>query len=252
MSDMPTLITGAAVTSTAEAAPGSPAAAAPAAAAPAASTSATPAAPAAAAAAPAAAAAAVEGAPAGVGGESAEAPKVEGAAEGEAQAAPQGAPESYADFIIPEGVSIDAELGGSLKDLAKELNLTQEQAQRVMDLGVKQAQGLSTSLADTVATAKATWAQETMADADIGGEKLQASVTSAQRALNTFGTPALKQLLDQTGLGNHPEVIRAFAKAGAAISEDTLLPPNPGDGGAGKADTTTFAGKAQKLYGNHP
>lgn len=232
-----TLMTGAAATTTAEAAPGSQAAAAPAAAAPAATTPAAQAAPAAAAAAPAAAAAAAEGATGGTG---------EGAAE--APAAPTGAPESYADFVIPEGVTVDAALGNDMKAIAKELNLTQEQAQKVMDLGIKQAQGLSTQLADTVAAAKATWAKETAADAEIGGDKLTASLTTAQRALNTFGSPALKELLDQTGLGNHPEIVRAFAKAGAAISEDALLPPNGGDGSAGQVDTSTFDGKARKLY----
>jgi len=30
-----------------------------------------------------------------------------------------------------------------------------------------------------------------------------------------------------TGLGNHPEVIRAFYKAGKAISEDRFIPGSP-------------------------
>jgi len=45
-------------------------------------------------------------------------------AEGDkADDAPQGAPEAYEDFSVPEGVELDAELLGEFKNVAKELNL---------------------------------------------------------------------------------------------------------------------------------
>ena len=41
--------------------------------------------------------------------------------------------------------------------------------------------------------------------------------------LDAFATPEFRQLLEQTGMGNHPEVIRTFYRAGKAISEDGLV-----------------------------
>jgi len=49
----------------------------------------------------------------------------------------------------------------------------------------------------------------------------------ARKALETFGTPELRDVLNMTGMGNHPEVIRAFYKAGKAISEDRFVQGNP-------------------------
>ncbi|MEI6907818.1 peptidase, partial [Klebsiella pneumoniae] len=38
-----------------------------------------------------------------------------------------------------------------------------------------------------------------------------------------FGTPELKEYLNGTGLGNHPELVKAFIKVGKAMSEDGMV-----------------------------
>ena len=48
-----------------------------------------------------------------------------------------------------------------------------------------------------------------------------------RKALDAFGTPELKDVLNATGFGNHPEVIKAFYKAGKAISADGFVPGTP-------------------------
>ena len=60
-------------------------------------------------------------------------------------------------------------------------------------------------------------------DAEIGGDKLPENLAVARKALETFGTPELKALLNESGLGNHPEVIRFFYRSGKAISEDRVI-----------------------------
>ena len=64
-------------------------------------------------------------------------------------------------------------------------------------------------------------------DKEIGGEKFTENLALARKALESFGTPELQDVLNMTGLGNHPEVIRAFYKAGKAISEDRFIPGTP-------------------------
>jgi hypothetical protein len=54
----------------------------------------------------------------------------------------------------------------------------------------------------------------------------------ARKALESFGSPALKELLNNTGLGNHPEVIKAFHKVGKLISEDKMVKGTPATPGS--------------------
>lgn len=154
------------------------------------------------------------------------------------------APETYEDFIAPEGKSIDTEVGGELKALAKELNLSQEQAQKFADLGFKMSDKWQASLQEAQAQAVQEWASEVKADKEIGGDKLNENLAVAKKALNQFGSPELTQMLNDTGLGNHPELVRAFYKAGKAISEDKFVPAKSAPG--------TIQDRASKLYPNMP
>lgn len=126
-------------------------------------------------------------------------------------------------FKLPEGVEFKGELFDELKTTAKELGLTQEQAQRVADLGAKQAQGFAAQLLEQQKTLTTEWANQTTTDKEIGGDKLPENLAVAKKALDTFGSPELKTLLNQSGLGNHPDIVRFMVKAGRAISEDGKL-----------------------------
>ena len=71
------------------------------------------------------------------------------------------------------------------------------------------------------------------ADKEFGGEKLDENLAIAKTALDKFATPEFTKLLNDTGLGNHPEVLRVFVRAGKAISPDSVIPgkaaPSPAD-----------------------
>ena len=136
---------------------------------------------------------------------------------------PEGAPEKY-EFKAGEGVELDQEALKDFEPVARELNLTNEQAQKLVD-------AYSTKILPLVqkqqmeAWQKTTeqWAADVKADKEIGGDKLTSSISTAQRALETFGTPELKEYLNTTGLGNHPELVKAFVKIGKAMSEDGMV-----------------------------
>lgn len=63
------------------------------------------------------------------------------------------------------------------------------------------------------------WEAELKADKDFGGEAFDANVGLAIKGLDTVGSPALRQVLDQTGMGSHPEVVRAFKKVGELVAD---------------------------------
>ena len=149
----------------------------------------------------------------------------------------QGAPESY-EFKAPEGKEFSPEVLGAFSEAAKELDLSQEAAQAMLD---KIAPAFAQRQAEAIETARTQWATDSRSDKEFGGDKLDENLATAKKALDKFGTPELRTLLNESGLGNHPEIIRAFYRAGKAISEDTFV--------GGKA-TAAGADDARSLYPN--
>ena len=151
-------------------------------------------------------------------------PEAKDKAEGEGDdGEPQGAPEEYADFTVPEGVELDADVLGEFKTLGKELNLSQEQAQKVADLGVTLSKKWTEGLVAHVQETRQGWRDAAKADKEFGGDKFAENLSVAKRALDAYGSPEFKTLLDEHGLGDHPEFIRFALKAGQAISEDRMV-----------------------------
>jgi hypothetical protein len=136
---------------------------------------------------------------------------------------PQGAPAEYENFKMPDGISFDPDVETNLKVLAKDLNLSQTQAQQVADLGAKLSQNWTTSLQSHIDATAAAWETAAKADKEIGGDKLAANLGLAKTVLDKFGSPELRELLTQSRLGNNPEVIRMLSKVGSAISDDSRI-----------------------------
>ncbi|MES0240587.1 peptidase [Citrobacter cronae] len=135
----------------------------------------------------------------------------------------EGAPEKY-DFKPAEGQELDAAALEQFEPIARELNLTNEQAQKMVDLyGTKIMPMVQQQQADAWQKTTEQWAADVKADKEIGGDKLTGNLSAAQRALAQFGTPELKEYLEGTGLGNHPELVKAFVKVGKAMSEDGMV-----------------------------
>lgn len=132
-------------------------------------------------------------------------------------------PEQYADFAFEEGKALDTGLADDIKATAKELGLTQSQAQKLADLALKRTESAQSQQAEMLAQARDEWAGQAKADKEFGGDAIEANLAMARKALDTFGTPELKALLNESGLGNHPEVIRFFYRSGKAISEDRVI-----------------------------
>lgn len=134
----------------------------------------------------------------------------------------EGAPEKY-EFKAGEGVELDTEALKDFEPVARELNLTNEQAQKLVDAYPKILAGVQQRQAEAWQKQTEGWAETVKADKEIGGDKLTANLSAAQRALDQFGTPELKEYLNATGLGNHPDLVKTFVKIGKAMSEDGMV-----------------------------
>lgn len=145
-------------------------------------------------------------------------------------------PEAY-EFTMPEGVELDKAAADEFSAVAKELKLDNATAQKVADVGARMAQRQAEQHAKLVES----WVEEVKTDREIGGDKLDENLGIARQAMDAFGSPELKELLNRSGLGNHPAVVKAFYNAGKRISTDRMVTGTPRGG-----DTDT----AKKLFPN--
>ena len=160
----------------------------------------------------------------------------------------EGAPETY-EFntkISDDSSELDPEVVTAFGEVAKELDLPQDAAQKVLD---KVAPVIQAKQAKVLEQVKVDWANDSQADKEFGGENLAENLNVAKTALDAFGSDSLKSLLHETSFGNHPEIIRFMFKVGSAISEDSYVGNSEGAMSQG-ADPKDFNSIANALYSN--
>lgn len=154
-------------------------------------------------------------------------------------------PPKYDPFTLPEGVTLDEKQVGEFTNILAGLELEgkadhaklQEAGQKMVDLYINEtkaaAENLSKHYTEVWEKQKADWREATVKDPEIGGNRLQTSIDAALNFIRTHGGTAEQQaefrsLMDSSGLGNHPAVVRLFARAGQAMSEGRpLAAPKP-------------------------
>jgi hypothetical protein len=134
--------------------------------------------------------------------------------------APQ-APEPYTITRpdMPDGVTWDDAFEKAAIPVAQKLGLSPTQLQGLADfyaqhqsdtgLGAMRQRALDEAAASDAL--KAEW-----------GAHYDTKLAQASRAARYFGGEQLIAVLNETGLGNHPDLVRAFARAGAFLGEDAL------------------------------
>lgn len=150
------------------------------------------------------------------------------AKDGEPDKAAAGAPETYADFTYPEGIEKDGALETKFREWAKAKNLSQEDAQAALNLGMENIKAINAAQETAFKTVTEGWLTEAKTDKDIGGEAFDANVAIGMKAIERFGNEKFEAMLDDTGVGNHPEMIRFLKGVGDQLTEGTLHPANKG------------------------
>lgn len=149
-----------------------------------------------------------------------------------ASEAPDGeVPEKY-EWTLPEGFEgeLDQAAVEAFEPLARELGLTQEQANKMVELHAQSLMKANEAAREQIASQMQQWNESLRTDPDFGGAKFNENVAIAQKAVQAFGPPELTQVLNETGLGNHPALVKTFHQIGKAISEDRFVPGNQSSG----------------------
>ena len=150
---------------------------------------------------------------------------------------PAGAPEKY-ELALPEGMTLDEATFAAAEPVLRELGLNNEQATKLASVIAE----VRASEAEAFVQQVQEWGKATQADPEIGGRALEATLTEGRKALAKHGSPELRALLDSTGLGNHPEVVRFFARVGKTIPTEDSVVTGERSGGT--------KSMAERLYGN--
>lgn len=151
------------------------------------------------------------------------APAAPAAPQEPAAAAPE--PFTLADLKVEEGVTVTDTDFKALGELLGE-GFNKETAQKFVDFETSRQKALMQAIKDENNKQLDEWEAAAKADKDFGGDKFDENLTAAQEALDKLGTPELRDMLKQTGLGSHPEVIRLFVKLAPLVREE-----RPGTGG---------------------
>ncbi len=133
------------------------------------------------------------------------------------------APENYEDFTLPEKMEEDKELLEKALPVFKELNLSQEQAQKLVNLQTEYIQEAAKEQQDVWEKTKEDWRDEAKNDKEFGGAAFDENVALAKKGRDAFGSTEFNNMLDITGAGDHPEMVRFLIKAGKAVSEHEIL-----------------------------
>lgn len=144
---------------------------------------------------------------------------------------PEGAPDKYEDFVIPEGMTANPEALAEFQEFAKARNLSQKDAQEVLDYHSKEVAKLFTAQEEAWTEVKKGWIDSAKSDKEYGGTKFKENMKHVAVALKDLGTPELRDALNQTGLGDHPELVRFFYRVGKLVGEADFRTGNGGDAG---------------------
>lgn len=157
----------------------------------------------------------------------------------------QAPPPKYDSFTFPEGIQVDATRVGEFTNLLAELETSgkatheavQAFGQKAVEFHVNEMKNTVEKLTDYYQKAwdkqKTDWKEAFLKDPDIGGNRFQTTIDSALTFIRTHGgnedqQKEFRMLMDSSGLGNHPAVIRLLANAGQAMSEGRpLAAPRP-------------------------
>jgi hypothetical protein len=152
--------------------------------------------------------------------------------QGEKKSEPR-APAEYAELTIPEGIPLNEQAATEYKGLAKEQDLTQEQAEKLLEYGGAKAKVAVEALRDQWFDQQRTWEAQVIADPEIGGAE---NIWIAQRIFepgkdnpfvnNADEAKALKAALNMTGAGSNPAFVRLFVRAGNFMSRRMSAGPN--------------------------
>ena len=167
------------------------------------------------------------------------------------------APESYT-FKVSEGRELDAKVVERATPIFKELGLTQDSAQKLVDFYNDLSKEQGDIATKAVRTMREGWVAEINKDPEMGG-KLEQIKTDIGRMKSTLfdGDPKAMQdfnaAMDLTGAGDNPHIVKAWWKLAQMMTEGQHVSGSgPSKHGQAAPGSRTLPSAAQAMYPNLP
>lgn len=129
-----------------------------------------------------------------------------------------GVPDAHDKYQL--ALEANTEMGSWYKQLAFEAGLSQDQAKKMSDAYLvmeRERAQMMQKEAEIQAVNNINQLKEEF------GTAFDKQIEIAKRAVVSFGGEELKQVLNETGLGNDPRIVKMFANIGKQLLEDTVI-----------------------------
>jgi len=159
--------------------------------------------------------------------------------------APAPAPVVEYALTLPKDAAVTPASIERTTAFAKAAGLSPAVAQQALELADQEVVAYRNQQKETFQTlATETWVTQLKADPAYGGEKFAQTQEHCRRAGERFLEPADREELNTSGLGNHPMLVKMFARIGAAMKNDGFVNGGAGDGGR----DNSLEGIASRMY----
>ena len=129
-------------------------------------------------------------------------------------------PIEYEDFTIPEDIQANEALLGTATDKFKELGLSQEQAQGIVDLSPEIAKTIQQAEYQKWHKKTLDWKNEVETDSEIGGANYNDTKAKIEKTLLQFDKGGeLTDFLIETRAGNNPAMVKFLLNVANKTSE---------------------------------
>lgn len=154
------------------------------------------------------------------------------------------APLTREDLALPEGLTVSDEQATALLDLFNDDKLSpKDRANKLVEMHgtlVQSAiQTVGEQMVAEIQRQQAEWETAVKSDPEIGGANLAPNLAKVSKLIDAEGTPELRQALDATGAGSHPEIVKFFVKMADRYAEGAP---------AGGGNPTSRESTAQRMY----
>lgn len=160
-----------------------------------------------------------------------------------------GAPEKYEPFKLPEGFKLDEKVSTEVQATFKELGLSQEAGQKLVDFYSKQLNEAVQAPAKLWADTQAQW------NKDIGerfGDKADGVRADINKAIDVALPPSLaknlRTAMDMTGAGSNPDFVEAMSILLKPHFEGKSVPAGGVSKEANKAPGASQVSMADAMY----
>lgn len=128
-------------------------------------------------------------------------------------------------YNFKQEYGFSAEDNTKLTDVFKKAKLSQEQADILLNAYhgdiANLGQQFDNELQTAIVNQRNTWANQVKADSELGGQNFANTKLTIGRVMQQFGTPELKNFLNESGLGYNPDFVRFMNKVGTMIGNDS-------------------------------